>query len=59
MAAPLAVSPTEAAQMLSVSRDFFDKHVKPHIRVARVGSKIIVPIRALEDWLDREAVSII
>jgi hypothetical protein len=55
---PLAVSPEEAAKMLGISRDFFDEHVKPFVRVARIGRRNIVPIQSLQDWLDTNAVSI-
>jgi excisionase family DNA binding protein len=55
----LAVSPVEAAEMLGVSRDFFDEHIKPRIRVVRMGKRIIVPIRSLEDWIEANAVSIV
>jgi excisionase family DNA binding protein len=54
---PLAVSPTQAAEMLNVSRDFFDAHIKPTIRVVRTGRRILVPVRSLEDWLRDNATS--
>src|SRR5436190_18349968 len=38
----LSISPREAAQMLGVSRDFFDEHVKPELRIIRRGSKTIL-----------------
>lgn len=49
---PLALSPDEAARALSVSRDFFDEHVKPELRVVRRGRKVLVSVRELERWLD-------
>ena len=52
----LSISPDEAAAMLGVSRDFFDEHVKPELRIVRRGSKtILVPIAELERWLDKSA----
>src|SRR4051812_41076262 len=52
----LAVSPERAAALLDVSRDYFDKHVKPDIRVVSQGRRILVTIRELERWLsEREA----
>ena len=52
----LSISPDEAAAMLGVSRDFFDEHVKPELRIVRCGSKtILVPIAELERWLDKSA----
>jgi hypothetical protein len=51
----LAVSPAEAAYALGVSRDFFDAHVLPELRVVRRGRLILVSIRELEAWLERSA----
>jgi hypothetical protein len=42
--------------MLGVSRDFFDEHIKPELRIVRRGSKtILIPIVELERWLDKSA----
>jgi excisionase family DNA binding protein len=51
----LALSPDEAASALGVSRDHFDEHVRPELRVVRRGRRVLVPVRELERWLDREA----
>jgi excisionase family DNA binding protein len=52
----LSISPGEAAEMLGVSRDFFDEHIKPELRIVRRGSKtILIPIAELERWLDKSA----
>jgi len=52
----LSISPGEAAEMLGVSRDFFDEHVKPELRIVRRGSKtILIPVAELERWLDTSA----
>ena len=52
----LSISPGEAADMLGVSRDFFDEHIKPELRIVRRGSKtILIPIVELERWLDKSA----
>ena len=50
----LALSPDEAATALGISRDFFDKHVMPELRVVRRGRRRLVPVRELERWLDQE-----
>lgn len=50
----MTVVPNEAAAMLGVSRDFFDEHVKPELRVIRRGSKTI-PLLELERWVDESA----
>jgi excisionase family DNA binding protein len=49
------VSPDEAAAALGVSRDYFDEHVMPELRVVRRGRKRLVPMHELERWLDTEA----
>jgi hypothetical protein len=52
----LAVTPGEAAAMLGVSRDFFDEHIKPELRIIRRGSKtILIPISELVRWLEKNA----
>jgi hypothetical protein len=51
----LAVSSSEAAASIGVSLDFFDEHVRPELRVVWRGRRVLVPIRELERWLDREA----
>ena len=53
--ARLALAPNEAAAALGVSRDFFDEHVLPELRIVRRGRRRLVPVRELERWLDREA----
>lgn len=51
----LALSPEEAAEALGCSRDFFDKHVLPELRVVRRGRKVLIPVAELERWLARES----
>jgi hypothetical protein len=51
----LALSPEEAATSIGVSRDFFDEHVVPELRIVRRGRRKLVPVRELERWLEREA----
>ena len=50
----LALNPVEAAASLGVSRDFFDEHVLPQLRVVRKGRKVLVAVAELERWLSRE-----
>jgi hypothetical protein len=52
----LAVRPERAAELLSMSDDFFRKHVLPHIAVVYVGRLRLVPITALTAWLESNAV---
>lgn len=51
----LALSPTEAAAALGVSRDYFDQHVLPDLRVVRRGRRRLIPVRELDRWLDQHA----
>src|SRR6478672_11668564 len=51
----LSVSPNEAAEMLGVSRDYFDEHVVHELRIVRRGRRILVALVELERWLDRNA----
>jgi hypothetical protein len=51
----LALSPDEASSALGVSRDYFDEHVMPLLRVVRLGRRRLVPVRELERFLDIHA----
>lgn len=51
----LALSPAEAAAAIGCSRDFFDEHVLPDLRVVRRGRRVFVAVAELERWLAREA----
>jgi excisionase family DNA binding protein len=55
----LALTPEEAAGSLGVSRDFFDQHVKPDLRVIRRGRLVLVPVRELERWTEENAVRVL
>jgi excisionase family DNA binding protein len=51
----LALSPTEAAHALGVSRDFLDQHILPELRIVRRGRRRLIPVRELDRWLDQHA----
>lgn len=51
----LSVSPREAAEMLGVSRDYFDEHIIQELRIVRRGRRILIALAELERWLDRAA----
>jgi hypothetical protein len=51
----LALRPEQAAEALGVSRSFFFAEILPELRVVRCGRLRIVPVRSLEDWLERNA----
>jgi hypothetical protein len=52
---PLALRPEKAAQALGVSRSFFFAEILPELRVVRCGRVRLVPVRSLEDWLERRS----
>lgn len=47
--------PDEAAQVLGVSRDFFNEHVRDDVRVIRRGRLVFVAVSELQRWLDENA----
>jgi hypothetical protein len=51
----LALSPSEAAAAIGCSRDFFDLHVLPELRVVRRGRRVFISIAELDRWLERES----
>jgi hypothetical protein len=50
----LALTPSEAAQALGCSRDFFDKHIGPELRWVRRGRLKFAAIAEIEDWFAPE-----
>ena len=51
----LALRPEQAAEALGVSRSFFFESILPELRVVRCGRLRLVPVTALEEWLERNA----
>ncbi len=51
----IALSPEEASAAIGVSRSFFFEHVMPELRVVRVGRRRLIPVRELEQWVERSA----
>jgi excisionase family DNA binding protein len=45
----------EAAAALGISRDFFDEHVRPDLRLVRKGRVTLVPMTELDRWLEANA----
>ncbi len=52
----LAVTPTEAARKLGVSRSFFYAEILPELRCIYRGRKRLIPFAELHRWVDRSAV---
>lgn len=51
----LALSPDEGAASIGCSRDFFDEHVKPELKLIRRGRRVFVSVAELERWLERSS----
>lgn len=51
----LALDVAESCEALGVSWDFWSEHVAPEVRIVRRGRRKLVPVRALEAWLDANA----
>jgi excisionase family DNA binding protein len=51
----LAVSPTEAAELLGIARSTFYAAVLPELRVVDVGRRRLIPVAELERWLAEHA----
>ncbi len=51
----LAMTPNEAAASLGMSRDSFDRYVKPELRLIRRGRLVLIPVSELERWIERSA----
>jgi excisionase family DNA binding protein len=49
---PLAYRRQEAADVLSMSLDSFERYVQPELRIVRRGSLRLVPRVELERWLE-------
>jgi len=51
----LALTREEAAAALGMSVDSFERHVQPTIRLVRLGTMRLVPVREIDRWLDEHA----
>jgi hypothetical protein len=44
--------PTEAAEACGVSVDYFDKHIRPELKLIRRGRFTFVTVKELERWAE-------
>ena len=54
-AQPIALQRQDAAALLDISVDTFDRHVRPHVPVVYVGDVRLFPVDGLRAWLDSKA----
>lgn len=47
----ITISKEHAAARLGVSVDHLEKHVMPEIRTIRSGSRVLIPVDELADWV--------
>jgi excisionase family DNA binding protein len=45
----------EAAASLGVSLTTFAERIQPHLKIVRIGSARLIPVRELERWVERHA----
>jgi hypothetical protein len=51
----LAVNQEVAAALLSCSVDHLQRHILPKLKVVQAGARMLIPVRELEDYLNRES----
>jgi hypothetical protein len=51
--------PREAAEVLGISVDSFDRYVRPQLRVIYVGSLRLVAVAELERWAERSSMQVV
>lgn len=51
----VALTRAEAAASLGVSVDFLEEHIQPELRLIRRGRLVLVPVKELERWCERNA----
>lgn len=51
----LALSIEQACTSLGVSWDTWREHIEPNVKIVRLGRRKLVPVTALQAWLDEHA----
>jgi len=54
-AVAFTVSRADAAALLSISVDTFERHVLPDLRVVQVGRRQLVPVGELAAWIEAKS----
>lgn len=49
------LTPVEAARYLSMSRNSFERYVRPEVKLVRRGRLVLVPVSELRRWIERNA----
>ena len=52
---PVAVTRRQAATMVGMSLDSFERHVQPEIRIVRRGAMRLIPVAEIARWVERNA----
>ena len=52
---PVLVTRQEAARLLAMSLDHFERYVQPDLRLVRPGRLVLVPVAELHRWADEQA----
>jgi hypothetical protein len=55
----MAQTIAQACDSLGVSYEIWRKHIEPEVRIVRLGSRKLVPVRELERWLSNHAEALI
>ena len=56
---PVCVDRETAAAALGVGMTVFAERVQPELAVIRIGTKVLVPVRELERWAERNAAAVL
>jgi predicted DNA-binding protein (UPF0251 family) len=48
----VALNLDEAAAALGVSRDHFDRHIRPHLKTRDTGRRVLVSVKEIRRWVD-------
>jgi excisionase family DNA binding protein len=51
----ILLSKVEAAEILGMSVDSFERYVQPHVRAVRKGRLVRFPVSELERWAEENA----